>query len=279
MIIWGKIFGAILGFLAYGPPGLILGVVFGQIFDKALYNFLHSPKHAASVRMVFFKTVFQTMGYLAKADGVVSEREVQVARDIMLHDFNLDKRQMLMAIGFFNEGKSPDFNMPRALSKFKAVCTHYSDLRKFFLELVVKASLADKVLRNDQRVRLIFICNSLGIQLSELEYQLRIYGFSSSYYHGTNQRQYNANRSYNSYSGSSQSASDADPQLTAAYNLLGVKSTDNIKIIKGAYRRLMSKYHPDKLVAKGLPPEMMDIAKEKTQQVAAAYALIMRSRR
>ena len=48
--------------------------------------------------------------------------------------------------------------------------------------------------------------------------------------------------------------------------------------VKRAYRKLMSQHHPDKLVAKGLPPEMMNIAKEKTQKIAAAYDLIMRSR-
>lgn len=276
MILWGKILGGILGFIFYGPPGLILGVVFGHIFDKGLYKALHAPRHNENVRLIYFKTVFQTMGYLAKADGIVSEREVQVARDIMLNDFRLDQRQMLMAIEYFNQGKQANFDIASALRKFRVECNKYSDLRKFFLELVVKASLADKVLREAQHAQLIYICNSLGIQLSELEYQLRIYGYSHSSHE---QPQYNTNQGYNSYSGNAAAGLRLDPQLMAAYNLLGVKPTDNIKVIKNAYRHLMSKYHPDKLVAKGLPPEMMDIAKEKTQQVAAAYALIMRSRR
>lgn len=277
MIIGGKLIGAILGFILYGPPGLILGVVFGHIFDRALGKLLHAPRHPANTRLIFFKTVFQTMGYLAKADGRVSEREVEVARRIMLDDFKLDKRQMLMAIGFFNEGKKPNFDLNAALNKFRVVCGNYTDLRKFFLELLVKASLADKILRDAQRARLESICNILGIQLSELDYQLRIYGYSSTS-RASSQRQYTTNKGYNSYSGTSRATQQSD-ELTAAYHLLGVKSIDNVKTIKNAYRRMMSKYHPDKLVAKGLPPEMMDIAKEKTQQVAAAYALIMRSRR
>ena len=46
------------------------------------------------------------------------------------------------------------------------------------------------------------------------------------------------------------------------------------KEIKRAYRRLLSQHHPDKLVAKGLPEEMMTIAKEKTQEIISAYELI-----
>ena len=116
-------------------------------------------------------------------------------------------------------------------------------------------------------MQLIVICNSLGIQLSELDYQLRIYGAQP----------YTTNKSYN-YHDTTDSKFKHDDELTLAYNMLGVKSTDDINTIKNAYRRLMSKYHPDKLVAKGLPPEMMNIAKEKTQKIAAAYDLIMRSR-
>lgn len=36
----------------------------------------------------------------------------------------------------------------------------------------------------------------------------------------------------------------------------------------------MSEHHPDKLVAKGLPPEMMEIAKQKAQSIQAAYDLV-----
>jgi DnaJ like chaperone protein len=48
--------------------------------------------------------------------------------------------------------------------------------------------------------------------------------------------------------------------------------------LKKAYRRLMSQHHPDKLVAKGLPEQMIRDATEKTQQIKAAYELIRKSR-
>ena len=57
-------------------------------------------------------------------------------------------------------------------------------------------------------------------------------------------------------------------------NVLGVKPTDDATTIKRAYRKLMSEHHPDKLVAKGLPPEMMEMAKQKAQEIQQAYELI-----
>ena len=40
----------------------------------------------------------------------------------------------------------------------------------------------------------------------------------------------------------------------------------------------MNQHHPDKLVAKGLPEEMIDIATEKTQDIKAAYDLLKSQR-
>ena len=62
------------------------------------------------------------------------------------------------------------------------------------------------------------------------------------------------------------------------YELLGVDSGISDAEVKKAYRRLMNQHHPDKLVAKGLPEEMMTIATQKTQDIKAAYELVKAER-
>ena len=49
------------------------------------------------------------------------------------------------------------------------------------------------------------------------------------------------------------------------------------QIVK-AYRRQMSRHHPDKLQANGLPDSMLERAKERTQQIQAAYEAIRERR-
>ena len=71
----------------------------------------------------------------------------------------------------------------------------------------------------------------------------------------------------------------AEAQLTDAYEVMGVTVDAPDAELKKAYRRLMNQHHPDKLVAKGLPPEMMAIAKEKTQDIQAAYEQIRNHRK
>jgi DnaJ like chaperone protein len=63
-----------------------------------------------------------------------------------------------------------------------------------------------------------------------------------------------------------------------AYVILGADKSLTDKELKRTYRRLLAQHHPDKLVAKGLPEEMMTIAKEKTQEIISAYELIKKQR-
>ncbi len=78
--------------------------------------------------------------------------------------------------------------------------------------------------------------------------------------------------------GAWQQATTAD-QLNDAYKVLGISNNAESKEIKRAYRKLMNEHHPDKLVAKGLPPEMMEVAKQKAQEIQSAYDVIKKKRK
>ena len=70
----------------------------------------------------------------------------------------------------------------------------------------------------------------------------------------------------------------SEPSSADAYALLGVSPQATVAEIKRAYRRLLSQHHPDKLVSKGLPEEMMQIAARKTHEIKQAYEVIRRER-
>ena len=61
--------------------------------------------------------------------------------------------------------------------------------------------------------------------------------------------------------------------------MLGVDSEISDNVLKKTYRRLMSQHHPDKLVAKGLPEEMIKLANQKTAEIKSAYDQIKNSRK
>ena len=66
--------------------------------------------------------------------------------------------------------------------------------------------------------------------------------------------------------------------LASPYEVLDVEETTSDAEVKKAYRRLMSQHHPDKLVSKGLPEEMIELAKQKTQEIRRAYEQVKEQR-
>jgi len=63
-----------------------------------------------------------------------------------------------------------------------------------------------------------------------------------------------------------------------AYAILNISAQSSDADVKRAYRKLTSQHHPDKLVAKGLPKEMMKLAEEKTHEIRVAYERIREAR-
>jgi DnaJ like chaperone protein len=66
--------------------------------------------------------------------------------------------------------------------------------------------------------------------------------------------------------------------LASSYAELEVGAGSSDQEVIKAYRRQMSRHHPDKLVANGLPESMAQVAKEKTQRIQEAYEAIRAAR-
>ena len=92
----------------------------------------------------------------------------------------------------------------------------------------------------------------------------------------TAQQSFNGGQ-YQGYQQGSQRASI--DELGNAYQALGVTSSESDREIKKAYRKLMSQHHPDKLIAQGVPEDMIKVGTEKAQEIQAAYDLIKTSRK
>lgn len=261
---WGKLAGGAFGFLLGGPLGAVLGIALGHQVDRGYRSLLEEPllPHGDQqrVQMTFFTATFSVMGHIAKADGRVSEREIEAAKGIMAH-MQLSAEQRAAAIGLFQQGKQPDFPLDDALAQLKQECRRRLNLIQMFLEIQILTALADGDLHAAERDVLLHICERLDYPRARFD-QLVAMLMAQQRFHG-----------------GGQAARAGGSDLRAAYGVLGIDSDADDNTVKKAYRRLISQHHPDKLVAKGLPEEMMQLAKEKTQEIRAAYETIQRSRR
>ncbi|GAA5647915.1 co-chaperone DjlA [Vibrio proteolyticus] len=275
MQIFGKILGGFFGFLFGGPFGAILGIFIGHQFDKARRmsqagfrtGAFGSGPSQTEKQEEFFKAAFAVMGHVAKAKGQVTPQEIELAT-IMMDRMNLHGEQRRAAQDAFRDGKSPDFPLESTLERVRISTGGRFDLLQFFLELQISAAFADGSLHPSERNVLHKIARGLGFSSEQLEQRLRMQEAAFRFQHGGGQQ--SGQRSHQS---GWQQASRTN-HLADAYDVLGVSESDDAKTIKRAYRKLMNEHHPDKLMAKGLPPEMMNVAKEKSQEIQNAYDLI-----
>jgi len=262
LFIWGSLFGAVLGYFVGGFFGALIGFFLGRFFDRGLQSVALNlnPENVARVQRIFTKTLFTTMGHLAKADGQISNEEIAVARAIM-QQMQLNETQKQEAMAYFNEGKQADFDLSAQLLEFKKNCQWRRDLLLMFLEVQIATVLADGVLSPEEQQGLHRIGSILGIPTAEMDRLVKMVQAQRSYAHP--------------------GASGISPaeQLKQAYGAIGVEETASDKEVKLAYRKLMSQHHPDKLLSKGLPEEMMKLAKEKTQEIQSAYDMITKYRK
>jgi DnaJ like chaperone protein len=262
---WGKIIGGTFGFMLGGPIGAMLGAAVGHNFDQGLKTsnggppFGHGPNQER-IQSAFFTTVFSVMGHVAKADGRVSEDEIAMARSVM-QQMSLDQNQTRVAMDLFNQGNREEFDLDPVIAQFKTECHRRRTLMQMFLEILLHAAYADGVLHQNEEAVLKKISGTLGFSsahFQQLEAMVRAQRF---------------------FTGSGQPGQlPPEELLSDAYTLLGAKRSDSNAQVKNAYRRMMSQHHPDKLMAKGLPEEMVKIATEKTQEIKAAYDLIKEHR-
>ncbi len=260
---WGKVIGGAFGFMLGGPLGAVLGVALGHNFDRGFAGLEGAeglkPGDRERVQTAFFTATFSVMGHLAKADGRVSPKEIAVAEAVMGEmDLSPDLRRT--AIRLFQEGKSPEFPLDEVLRQFGEECHRRLTLIQMFIEIQLQAAYADGPLQASEERVLLRICELLGVTeatFRRLESMVR----AEMHYSGWYREEARAGGAVRP---------DA-PTLADAYAILNVTKDASDAEVKRAYRRLMSQHHPDKLVSKGLPEEMMKLATQKTHEIRQAY--------
>ncbi|HHH47566.1 MAG TPA: co-chaperone DjlA [Gammaproteobacteria bacterium] len=263
-MLLGKIIGGVFGYLITNNIwGILIGVFLGHQFDRGLsrsgggFSAGWRVVNQARAQQAFFETTFSVMGHLAKADGRVSEEEIALARQVMAR-MGLPEAARREAIRLFGQGKAADFDLDAALAGFRSVTLGQRNLLQMFLEIQFFAAYADGAMDPDERRVLLHVCESLGFSQADFDrldamIQAEMHGFQD----GGKRR---------------------GPSLEDAYAILNISEDASDSEVKKAYRRLMSQHHPDKLVAKGLPEEMMKLAQEKTHEIRTAYERIKEAR-
>ncbi len=261
-MMWqGKALGAVVGVFAAGPVGALFGTFIGHLVDVEAETRLSNARPGAAapgVQEAFFRSTFQVMGHIAKADGRVSEEDIRAARAMMV-ELRLGESEVRFAIELFTTGKVTDFPLESNLKQLYHTCRNRPDLCRMFVQIQLQAALWGGGLHPSARRILNRVCSALDVSAYELVQMEALLRMQQS------ARQAQGTRT-------------TVDRVAQAYEVLGVSVQSSDAEVTKAYRRLMNQNHPDKLHARGLPESMMKVAEEKTRQIRAAYEVLCEAR-
>lgn len=254
----GRALGAAIGLFLVGPFGALLGLVVGFFIDQAhaLRSVLTPGLDVA--RTTFFESTFTLMGRIAKSDGRVSEQEIAVTEQLISR-MGLSATHRQEAIALFKRGAEQEFAVDAQLQSFVTHCGSHPNLRHMLLMFLFSTAAADGALEPAEHELLRRIATQIGFSPAAFEQVLRMFSAQDSF----------------------AGAPGAPPRahdLADAYAALGIEQGADDRAVKQAYRRLMSQYHPDKLIAEGMPEDMVRMATERTQEIQNAWELVRKAR-
>ena len=266
--IWGKILGGTAGFAIGGPIGAIIGAAAGHAYDfyreeesaaarltrPGSDQIGHDPRlgevfsDPAETRRIAFATAVIVLGAkLAKADGVVTRDEIKAFKRI----FRIDDAEVGDVGRIFNEARTSAPGFEAYARQIAALFGH------------------DPVLLGELLIGLFELARADGeITPAETDFLRRVaavFGFDVTAFEQLRARF---------------SATARDRSSTGdAYAVLGLSRSAGDDEIRQTYRKLVREHHPDLLVAKGMPEEMIEQANKVLAAINAAYDRIAKERK
>ncbi|MFZ0243037.1 MAG: TerB family tellurite resistance protein [Desulfobacterales bacterium] len=245
----GKLVGGTIGFAIGGPLGAIAGAAFGHAYDQSQLAELPQeaigPLPGQEAQLTFFVAAFSMLAKLARADGRVSQGEIDTINRFMLQDLNLDPYSRIVAMNIFQTAIDSPNTFEEFAGQFFGQFHAQPEILRLMIDILLRVSVADGEL-NPHEERLIMAA-------------VRIFGFDDTVYDGLRSR----------YA----------PTADKYYVILGVKPDDSNEKIKSQYRKLVMKYHPDRIVSNGFPEEFAKFAQDKFREIQEAFEMIKKERK
>jgi DnaJ like chaperone protein len=201
----------------------------------------------AETRRVAFATAVVALGAkLSKVDGVVTHEEIRAFKRV----FQIDDSEVGDVARIYNQAKTS----PRGFEPYaRQVATLFGH---------------DPLLLEELLAGLFEIARSDGdLNPAELDFLRRVAGFFG--FTGADFERIRARFS---------STAPTTDGVEDAYTVLGLKRAANDDEIRSTYRKLVREHHPDSLVARGLPKELIEQANQTLASINAAYDRIAKER-
>jgi DnaJ like chaperone protein len=232
MSIWGSLIGGFIGFSFAGPIGALIGsVVGGKISSTRRSGFQHS---FAPPQQVFAIALIILTAKLAKADGQVSKEElIAVKNKLKIPDHEIGQVGKI-----FNKAKEDSLGYEPYAQQIAQIYRNNPAVLDEVINILFYIAEADGKVSDSEITMIRNIAEIFGI-------------------------------SQNQFDGIRESRKDSDK--LNPYIVLGCSSNDDFVTIRKKYLKLSKEHHPDVLMNKGVPPEVIKESKKKMRSINSAF--------
>ncbi len=237
MSIWGSLIGGMIGLSLGGPFGMLLGSLLGGKISRARSS--SGFRSYAQPQQVFALSLIILSAKLSKADGQVSREELIAVKDkLKIPENELDQ-------------------VGKIFNKAKQESTGYEPYAQQIAQ-IYRGNIA--VL--EEVINILFYIAEADGNVSESE--LRMIEHIAQIF-GLNENQ------INSIKESRKSSDKLNP-----YIVLESNPSDDLQIIRKKYLKLSKEHHPDLLINKGVPKEVIEESKKKMRAINSAWDQIQK---
>lgn len=238
MSIWGKLAGAGAGFAIGGPIGALIGAVAGHF---AVDRKGQKGDPQAENEVAFTVGVIALGAKMAKADGQVTSDEIAAFKEV----FKVPPGEEANVARLYNLAKQDVAGYEAYAGQLAVMFRHNKPLLEDVLDGLFHIATADGVLHPGEE--------------EFLDRVAQVFGFSRQEFEVIRGRYLTEDK--------------RSPYLT-----LGVDPAISDDALKAQYRKLVRENHPDRAIARGLPPEFVKIATDRLAAINEAYEQIRRER-
>ena len=235
MSLFGGIVGGFVGFTLLGPIGALVGSVIGSKMSESRTS-RRNPNNFDH-QVAFFAALFACFAKISKADGVVSKEEVNKIEEFISKKFNLDKEQRNFAINIFQKAKDDNVSFEAYATQLQSLLKQSPNSLLIFYELLFELAMADGELHPAEEKILKKVPNIFKLPNNLFE------------------------ELYDKYVSN----------INDCYKILGVNTNMSFSEIRKVYLKKRKEFHPDMLISKGLPEELIEKAKSKFIEIQEAY--------
>ena len=232
MAIWGSLIGGMIGLSLGGPFGMLLGSLIGGKISRARSS--SGFKSFAQPQQIFALSLIVLSAKLSKADGQISKEELIAVKDKL----KIPENEIDQVGKIFNKAKEESAGYEPYAQQIAQIYRGNINVLEEVINILFYIAEADG--------------NVSNAELKMIEHISQIFGLTEV--------------QFNSIKESWKSSDKLNP-----YVVLESHPDDKIEIIRKRYLKLSKEHHPDLLMSKGVPQEVIDESKAKMRAINSAW--------